>query len=114
MTGSLKRRDFWARHLHERGRLNLEEAVVDAIFASAKKGLCSRAHPSRQGYEDHAIAAHNSLPFAISVQSASPAECHRVEEVLGGSFLDEPPSGSSAIKPTVRTRSTRSSLKSTA
>jgi transposase len=41
-----------ARHLHERGRLNLEEAFVDAIFASAKRGLCRRAHPSRQGHED--------------------------------------------------------------
>ena len=27
-----------ARHLHERGQLNLEEAFVDATFASAKKG----------------------------------------------------------------------------
>jgi transposase len=27
-----------ARHLHERGKLNLEEAFVDATFASAKKG----------------------------------------------------------------------------
>src|SRR5271154_5639960 len=27
-----------ARHLHERGKLNLEEAFIDATFASAKKG----------------------------------------------------------------------------
>jgi transposase len=27
-----------ARHLHERGQLNLDEAFVDATFASAKKG----------------------------------------------------------------------------
>src|SRR6202049_2131446 len=27
-----------ARHLHERGKLNLDEAFVDATFASAKKG----------------------------------------------------------------------------
>ena len=27
-----------ARHLHDRGKLNLEEAFVDATFASAKKG----------------------------------------------------------------------------
>lgn len=27
-----------ARHLHERGKLNLDEAFVGAIFASAKKG----------------------------------------------------------------------------
>ena len=33
-----------ARHLHERGKLNLEEAFVDATFASAKKGA-SRSVP---------------------------------------------------------------------
>src|SRR6202012_2126148 len=34
-----------ARHLHERGRLNLEEAFVDATFASAKKGASLSAPP---------------------------------------------------------------------
>jgi transposase len=34
-----------ARHLHERGRLNLEEAFVDATFASAKKGALRLAQP---------------------------------------------------------------------
>ena len=38
-----------------------------------------------------AVAADNSLPLAVSVQSASPAECQLVEEVLAGSFLDELP-----------------------
>jgi hypothetical protein len=38
-----------------------------------------------------AVAADNSLPLALSVQSASPAECQLVEEVLAGSFLDELP-----------------------
>jgi transposase len=33
-----------ARHLHERGKLNLDEAFVDATFASAKKGA-SRSVP---------------------------------------------------------------------
>ena len=32
-----------ARHLHERGKLNLEEAFVDATFASAKKGALRSA-----------------------------------------------------------------------
>ncbi len=31
------------------------------------------------------------MALAVSVQSASPAECHLVEEVLAGSFLDELP-----------------------
>ena len=34
-----------ARHLHERGKLNLEEAFVDATFASAKKGASRLAQP---------------------------------------------------------------------
>lgn len=38
-----------------------------------------------------AIAAGNSLPLAVSVQSASSAECQLVEEVLANSFLDELP-----------------------
>ena len=42
-----------ARHLHERGQLNLEEGFVDATFAGAKKGLRRGSHPSRQGHENH-------------------------------------------------------------
>jgi len=34
-----------ARHLHQRGKLNLEEAFVDATFASAKKGASLLAPP---------------------------------------------------------------------
>lgn len=36
-----------ARHLHQRGKLNLEETFVDATFASAQKGASLSAHPSR-------------------------------------------------------------------
>ena len=35
-----------ARHLHERGKLNLDEAFVDATFASAKKGALQLAPPA--------------------------------------------------------------------
>lgn len=35
-----------ARHLHERGKLNLDEAFVDATFASAKKGGLPSAPPA--------------------------------------------------------------------
>jgi transposase len=35
-----------AKHLHERGKLNLDEAFVDATFASAKKGASRSAQPS--------------------------------------------------------------------
>ena len=49
--------------------------------------------PTRRGKGTKilAIAAGNSLPLAVSVQSASPNECQLVEEVLAGSFLDELP-----------------------
>jgi hypothetical protein len=81
-----------ARHLHERGKLNLEEAFVDATFASAKKGGFA-VGPTRRGKGTKiiAVAANNSFPLAVSVDSASPAECQLVEYVLAGSFLDELP-----------------------
>jgi transposase len=49
--------------------------------------------PTRRGKGTKiiAIAASNSLPLAVAVDSASPAECQLVEYVLAGSFLDELP-----------------------
>ena len=49
--------------------------------------------PTRRGKGTKilAIAATNSLPLAVSVQSASPNECQLIEEVLAGSFLDKLP-----------------------
>jgi transposase len=49
--------------------------------------------PTRRGKDTKivAIAADNSLPLAVCVESASPAECQLVEEALAGSFLDELP-----------------------
>ena len=81
-----------AAHLHERGRLNLDEAFVDATFASAKKGGLPSA-PTRRGKGTKivAVASGDGLPIAVSVESASPAECRLVEGVLGSSFLDELP-----------------------
>jgi transposase len=35
-----------AKHLHERGKLHLDEAFVDATFASAKKGASPSVRPS--------------------------------------------------------------------
>ena len=81
-----------ARLLYEQGKLNLDEAFVDATFASAKKGGFA-VGPTRRGKGTKivAIAAGNSLPLAVSVESASPAECRLVEQVLAGSFLDQLP-----------------------
>jgi len=49
--------------------------------------------PTRRGKGTKivAIAAGNSLPLAVTVDSASPAECQLVERVLAGSFLAELP-----------------------
>jgi len=77
-----------ARQLHERGKLHLDQAFVDATFASAKKRLPQRGW---QGYKIVAIASGDGLPIALSVESASPAECRLVEGVLAGCFLDELP-----------------------
>ena len=41
-----------ARLLHEQGKLNLEEAFVDATFANARKGARYRPYPPREGHED--------------------------------------------------------------
>ena len=38
-----------------------------------------------------AIASGDGLPLAVTVESASPAECKLVEAVLAGCFLDEVP-----------------------
>ena len=49
--------------------------------------------PTRRGKGTKiiAIAASNSLPLAVAVDSAPPAECQLVEYVLAGSFLGELP-----------------------
>ncbi|WP_080507658.1 transposase [Bryobacter aggregatus] len=49
--------------------------------------------PTRRGKGTKiiAIAAGDSLPLAVAVDSASPAGCQLVEDVLAGSFLDEMP-----------------------
>jgi len=80
-----------ARQLHEQGKLKLDEAFVDATFAPEKGGFAVGPTRRGKGTKIVAIAAANSLPLAISVQSASPAECQLVEEVLAGSFLGELP-----------------------
>jgi len=56
-----------------------------------KRGHCGRPNAAGKGTKIVAVAAGNSPPLAVSVQSASPAECKLAEEVLAGSFLDELP-----------------------
>lgn len=56
-----------------------------------KRGLAVGPTRRGKGTKILAIAAGNSLPLAVSVQSASPHESQLVEEVLAASFLDELP-----------------------
>lgn len=59
----------------------------EALFLALAKVPTRRG----KGTKIIAIAADNSLPLAVSVDSASPAECQLVEYVLAGSFLDHLP-----------------------
>jgi len=56
-----------------------------------KGGLAVGPTRRGKGTKIIAIAASNSLPLAVAIDSASPAECHLVESVLAGSFLNELP-----------------------
>jgi transposase len=103
-----------ARHLHERGRLNLEEAFVDATFASAKKGaLLSGPRGAAKGPR--------SLLSPLITVFLSPylsKALHQPSADLLNRFLPEAFStnsrrGSSATRPTTRTRSIPNSLKTT-
>ena len=79
-----------ARHLHERASCTWKKRSWTPSRAP-KGGLAGGPTRRGKGTKIIAVAAGNSLPLAVSVQSASPAECQLVEEVLAGSFLDELP-----------------------
>ena len=104
-----------ARHLHKRGQLNLDEAFVDATFASAKKGALPSVPPVA------ARARKSSLSPLITV-FLSPllsTVLRQPNATLWSRFLQGASStncrrGSSATKPTTRTSSTRNLPKSTA
>ena len=104
-----------ARHLHERGKLSLEEAFVDATFASAKKGASPWAPPVA------ARARRSSLSPLVTV-FLSPyllTALHRPSVSLWSMFWPEAfstssPPGSLATRPMTRTRSTAGSRRNTA
>ena len=81
-----------AKRLQAEGRLNLEEAFIDATLCGGKKrGLGVGPTKRGKGTKITAIATGHSLPLAVSVQAASPHESQLVEEALGNSFLNELP-----------------------
>lgn len=81
-----------ATELRARGQWPLDEGFIDASFTGARKGGLA-VGPTRwgKGTKIMAIANDDSLPLAVSIQSASPHESQLVEETLGQSFLDELP-----------------------
>jgi len=89
----VRRADNRGRPWHDtRSVLNSGRGVHGCNLRERQKGGFA-VGPTRRGKGTKiiAIAADNSLPLAVSVESASPAECHLVEEVLAGSFLDQLP-----------------------
>lgn len=103
-----------AQHLHKRGRLNLEEAFVDATFASAKKGALPSVPPGA------AKAPKSSLSPLITVflspylsRALRQPSADLLSRFLPEAFSTNSRHGSSATKPTTRTRSTANSPKTT-
>jgi hypothetical protein len=92
-----------ARHLHERGKLNLEEAFVDATFASAKKGASPSvplaAARERRSSLSPLVTVFLSpyLSKALRLPSAS-----LWKRLLPEAFSRNSRPGSSATKPTTR------------
>ena len=104
-----------ARLLYEQGKLNLEEAFVDATFASAKKGALPSAQPVAARAPRSSLSPLITVflsPYlskALRLPSASLWKRFWPEVSLTNSRP-----GSLATKPMTRTRSTRSSRTTTA
>ncbi len=78
--------------LRQEGKLNPDEGYIDGSFAVAKKGGLAVGKTKRgKGTKTMAMAAGNSVPLAVTIDSASPHESKLVDETLAGSFLDELP-----------------------
>ena len=95
-----------AGHLHERGKLNLEEAFVDATFASAKKEA-SPAAPLAAARERKSSLSPLITVFLSPYLSTA---LHRPSAALWSTFWPEASStnfllGSSATRPTTQIRS---------
>ena len=90
-SGTLKKAlRVLAEKLHEEGKLDLDEGSIGGNFAAAKKGASRWAKPSAaRGPRSWPIAAGNSVPLAITIDSASPHESKLMDETLAGAFLNE-------------------------
>lgn len=72
-----------AQHLQEKGKINLAETFIDATFVDAKKRGPQVGKTKRgKGTKIMAVVADSSLPIAVSIASASPAEITLVESTI--------------------------------
>jgi transposase len=81
-----------ARHLRERGELDLSECFVDATFVTARSGGdCVGATKRGKGTKLIAVADSSGLPMAMHAASATPHEVTLVKETLQSGFAGENP-----------------------
>jgi transposase len=103
-----------ASRLHEQGKLNLEEAFVDATFASAKKGASLLAPPGAVRVRRSSLSPLITVflsPY-LSTALRRPSASLWKTFLPAASSISSPP-GSSVTRPTTRTRSIKSSPPST-
>ena len=77
--------------LYEQGKLISKKRSSMPPPRAPTSGFAVGSTRRGKGTKIVAVAASNTLPLAVSVKSAAPAECKLVEVVLAGSFLDELP-----------------------
>ena len=81
-----------AEELQARGKLDLEEAFIDASFTGAKKGTSLSGPPNATKERKSSLLPMITVFLSPLVsKSASPHESQLVEGVLGHSFLDTLP-----------------------
>jgi transposase len=81
-----------ARHLRERGDLDLSECFIDATFVAARSGGgCVGKTKRGKGTKLMAIAESSGLPVAVHAASASPHEATLVKDTLDDCFVGEKP-----------------------
>ncbi len=104
-----------AQHLHERGKLNLKEAFVDATFASAKKGGLPSAPRAgvraRRSSLSPLVTVFHS-PYLSKALRRRNARLSKKSSPAASSTSSRP--GSSATRPMTPMASTRSSKANTA
>ena len=97
-----------ARRLHEQGKLNLEEAFVDATFASAKKGASPLAPPAVGRARRSSLSPLITVFLSPYLWKALRRPSASVWKTFlpAASSISSPP-GSSVTKPTTRIRLTK-------